>query len=66
VAPRSAAVDTVAAAGAHAGDREGAARAAQIAGGLAPLARALAGGPPASVAAGGRRTVERVLAGARA
>lgn len=46
VRPPSSVIDTVAAAAAHAGDRESAARAAQLAGGLPQLARALAGGPP--------------------
>ena len=44
IRPPSAIVDTVLAAAAHPGDREPAARAAQLAGGLPPLARALAGG----------------------
>ena len=65
-APAPAAVDTVGAAAAHPGDREAAARAAQIAGGLPPLARALAGGPAPEPAPERRRTVERILAGARA
>jgi dephospho-CoA kinase len=44
VEPPSAIVDTVLAAAAHLGDGEPAARAAHLAGGLPPLARALAGG----------------------
>ena len=64
--PRPAAMDTVAAAAASPGDRETAARAAQIAGGLPALARALAGGPAAVVAGDHRRLVETILAGARA
>ena len=52
-APPPSVVDTVRAAAAHPGDREAAAGAAQVAGGLPPLARALAAGalgspPPAA------------------
>ena len=63
--PPTATVDTVAAAAAHPGDREAAARTAQIAGGLPPLARALAGGPSPAPAADRRRIVERILSRAR-
>jgi hypothetical protein len=55
-------VDTVLAAAAHPGDREAAARSAQLAGGLPPLARALAGGPPGPMAADRLERVARLLA----
>jgi hypothetical protein len=64
--PSASAVDTVLAAAAHPADREAAAGAAQIAGGLPELARALAGGPPPAPPPGRRAVLERVLAGAAA
>jgi hypothetical protein len=61
-APPSSVVDTVLAAAAHPGDRESAARSAQIAGGLPPLARALAGGPPPPAAPADRlQRIARLL-----
>ncbi len=61
-APPSPVIDTVLAAAAHPGDRESAARAAQVAGGLPTLARALAGGPAtAPVAADRLERVARLL-----
>ena len=65
-APPAPVVDTVLAAAAHPADRDAAAQAAQIAGGLPGLARALAGGEPPALAPDRLRAVERVLAGARA
>jgi dephospho-CoA kinase len=64
-APPPPVVDTVLAAAAHPADREAAARAAQIAGGLPGLARALAGGAPAAIPPERLRAVGHILAGAR-
>jgi dephospho-CoA kinase len=67
VAPPAPVADTVLAAAAHPGDRESAARAAQVAGGLPTLARALAGGPVTGGVAPARvEQVARLLAAVRA
>jgi hypothetical protein len=64
-APPSSVVDTVLAAATHPGERERAARAAHVAGGIPALARALAGGPPpAPVPSDRLECVARILGAA--